>query len=152
MGKAKTARRIATVAALFGVGALVVTLTPSVSGAKPLSGPTFSSKATAKAKQGKALHFTIKTKGNPVPTVSETNPLPPGVTFTPDDANGTALLTDPTPLAGSYTIDLQADQQCQHHPPDADPHRHVQAAPDPPRVRDHAREQRLLRHLWQPVG
>jgi phosphatidylinositol-3-phosphatase len=108
MGKAKTARRIAMVAALFGVGALVVALTPSVSGAKPLSGPTFSSKATAKAKQGKALHFTIKTKGNPVPTVSETSPLPPGVTFTPDDANGTALLTDPTPLAGSYTIDLQA--------------------------------------------
>jgi hypothetical protein len=108
MVKGKTAHRIAVVAALFGVGALVVALTPSVSGAKPLSGPTFSSKATAKAKQSKALHFTIKTKGNPVPTVSETSTLPPGVTFTPDDANGTALLADPTPLAGSYTIDLQA--------------------------------------------
>ena len=96
------------IAALFGVGALVVQLTPSVSGAKPLSAPKFSSKATAKAKQGKALHFTIKTKGNPVPAVSETSTLPPGVTFTPDDANGTATLTDPTPLAGSYTIDLEA--------------------------------------------
>lgn len=96
------------VATLFGVGALVVQLTPTVAGAKPLSAPKFSSKATAKGKQGKALHLTIKTKGNPVPTVSETSTLPPGVTFTPDDANGTATLTDPTPLAGTYTIDLQA--------------------------------------------
>jgi hypothetical protein len=108
MGKATTARRIAIAAALFGVGALVVQFTPSVSGAKSPSAPKFSSKATAKAKQGKALHFTIKTKADPVASVTYTGTLPPGVTFTPDDANGTATLTDPTPLAGTYTIDLQA--------------------------------------------
>jgi hypothetical protein len=109
MHKAKTVRRIAIIGVLLGVGALLIQFVPSASsGAKSLEAPTFTSKSSATAKQGKALKFTIKTKANPVATVSHTGTLPTGVTFTPDNAKGTATLTDPTPLAGIYTIDLQA--------------------------------------------
>ncbi len=95
-------------AVLVGTASLLAGLPSGVAGAaKGLSAPVFSSKAVAKAKQGKALTFTVKTKANPVAAIVVTSPLPPGVTFT-DNGNGTASLTDPTPLAGNYTIDLQA--------------------------------------------
>lgn len=95
-------------AVLVGTASLLAGLPPNVAGAvKALSAPVFSSKAVAKAKQGKAFAFTVKTKANPVAAISVTSSLPPGMTFT-DNGNGTASLTDPTPLAGNYTIDLQA--------------------------------------------
>jgi hypothetical protein len=107
MRKAKTVRRIALGVGLLGVGALLIQYAPTASGAKALSAPVFSSKSTAKAKQGKALDFTVKVKANPVAAISVTSTLPPGVSFV-DNGNDTATLSDPTPLAGSYTIDLQA--------------------------------------------
>jgi hypothetical protein len=101
-------RRIVVVASVVGLAALLLQLVPSASGAKSLAAPSFSSKDTAKAKQGKPLKFTIKTRGNPAATVSVTSAsLPPGVTFVAG-AKGTATLTDPTPLGGEYTIDLEA--------------------------------------------
>ncbi len=100
-------RAIGIIGACFGAGALLLPLAPPASAAKAQSAPVFSSKATAKAKQGKALSFTVKTKANPVAALSVTGVLPPGVTFT-DNHNGTATLTDPTPLAGTYSIGLQA--------------------------------------------
>jgi hypothetical protein len=44
-----------------------------------------------------------------VASITETGTLPPGATFT-DNGNGTATLSDPTPLAvaGGYTLDLVA--------------------------------------------
>ena len=106
--KAGRVRRIVVVASVVGLAALLLQLVPSASGAKSLAAPSFSSKDTAKAKQGKPLKFTIKTRGNPAATVSVTSAsLPPGVTFVAG-AKGTATLTDPTPLGGEYTIDLEA--------------------------------------------
>ena len=101
-------RRLTGGAAVFvGVGALLVQFAPAASATKPLSAPVFSSKATVTGKQGKPLSFTVKTKANPTADVAVVSPLPPGVTFT-DNHNGTATLSDPTPLAGSYSIGLQA--------------------------------------------
>ena len=87
--------------------ALALPVASAASATKAQSAPVFSSKATAKAKQGKAFTFTVKTKANPTADVSLTGALPPGVTFT-DNHDGTATLSDPTPLAGTYSIGLAA--------------------------------------------
>ncbi len=109
MRKSKTARNIAIAGVLLGVGVLLVQYAPPASATKALSAPVFTSKSTKTAKQGKALTFTVKTKANPVAAISETGTLPPGATFT-DNGDGTATLSDPTPLAvaGGYTLDLVA--------------------------------------------
>jgi hypothetical protein len=108
MRKPAPARRVITAGALLGVSALLVQFAPAtVAAAKPLSAPIFSGPSVAKAKQGKPLAFTVKTKANPVASISVTSALPPGVSFV-DNGNGTATLSDPTPLGGSYTIDLSA--------------------------------------------
>lgn len=101
-------RQWATVAAASLVAAvLVVQYGGSSAGARPLSAPTFSSKAEATGKQGAPLSFTIKTQANPTATVSYAGALPPGMTFTPG-TNGTATLSDSTPLGSTHTIDLSA--------------------------------------------
>ena len=106
MRHTKKARTICIATVLLGVGALFVQDAPPAS-ARQLSAPTFSGKVVARAKQGKAFHFTVKTKANPVADVSLTSALPAGMTFT-DNHNGTATLSDPTPLAGSYSVGLKA--------------------------------------------
>ncbi len=77
------------------------------------SAPTFTSKSAVKAKQGKPLAFTVKTKGNPPAALSVTTALPPGVTFH-DNGNGTGALSDPTPLGGTYTVGLHASNGSGH--------------------------------------
>lgn len=76
--------------------------------AKALSAPVFAGNSTIKAKQGAPLAHTVKTKANPVASISVVGTLPPGVTFQADDSTGTATLSDPTPLGGSYPVTLQA--------------------------------------------
>ena len=112
MHKTNRVRRIAIVGALIGTGALLTQYAPSVAAAKALSAPVFVGKTVAKAKQGKVFTFTVKTKANPTADVSLTTPLPPGVSFT-DNHNGTATLSDPTPLAGSYSVGLAATNTTQ---------------------------------------
>ena len=73
-----------------------------------LSAPVFTGKATIKAKVGRPLAYTVTTKANPVASVSVVGALPPGVSFQADNATGTATITDPTPLGGTYVIQLQA--------------------------------------------
>jgi hypothetical protein len=110
MRNSKTIGTIVVAGVLLGVGVLLVQNTPtSVAGAtKPQTAPTFTGKTLIKAKQDKALSSTVKTKANPGPaTISTTGALPPGVKFA-DNGNGTATISDPTPLEGSYTIPLQA--------------------------------------------
>ncbi len=75
---------------------------------KALSAPVFVGNGTIKAKVGKPLAYTVKTKANPVASISVIGALPPGVSFVADDTTGTALLSDPTPLGGSYPITLSA--------------------------------------------
>jgi hypothetical protein len=52
--------------------------------------------------------FTIATTGNPVPAISETNSLPPGLTFT-DNGNGTATLFGTPQSDGEYPLTIQAN-------------------------------------------
>jgi hypothetical protein len=102
------AARIAVAVAAFTVATASLVVVAGPAGAtKGPSAPVFSSKSTAKAKQGKPLRFTVKTKADPVAALSVTTPLPPGVSFH-DNGNGTGTLSDPTPLGGTYTIGLQA--------------------------------------------
>ncbi|MBV8462192.1 MAG: hypothetical protein JO368_02785 [Acidimicrobiales bacterium] len=111
METVKWARRGALPAIALVVGAAIFITAPSASANAPSGGgnsaPVFTSSSTAKAKQGKPLSFTVKTKATPVAAITVTGTLPPGVSFT-DNGNGTGKLTDPTPLGGSYTIGLHA--------------------------------------------
>jgi hypothetical protein len=112
MGKVKAVRTVAVAAALLGAATLLVQYLPgSIAAAvKPQAAPTFSSKATAKAKQDKAFTFTVKTKANPGPaSITVTGGLPAGASFV-DNGNGTATLSYPNPLASDtpYSIDLAA--------------------------------------------
>ena len=75
---------------------------------RPLSAPVFKGSTTIKGKQGTPLVHTVKATANPVASISVVGALPPGVSFQADDATGTATLTDPTPLGGSYPVTLQA--------------------------------------------
>jgi hypothetical protein len=110
-GTAKAVRTFAVAAVLLGASALLAQYAAPATGAatKAQSAPKFSSKSVAKAKQDKAFTFTVKTKANPVATVSVSGALPPAMTFTAN-ANGTATLSDPTPLASAtpYLINLVA--------------------------------------------
>ncbi len=73
---------------------------------KPLAAPTFSSKATIKAKANTNFSFTVKTKGNPVATLSASG-LPAGVGFT-DNGNGTGTLTGSVGYGGTFPITFEA--------------------------------------------
>ena len=71
--------------------------------------PSFTSSASTTFTAGSAGSFTVTTSGSPAPSISESGPLPAGVTFT-DNGNGTATLAG-TPAAGSggsYPITLSA--------------------------------------------
>jgi hypothetical protein len=97
-------------AILVGVATLLA-LVPSglqAGATKALSAPVFVGSSTFKGKQGTPLVHTVKTKANPVASISVVGALPPGVSFQANDAAGTATLTDPTPLGGSYPLTLQA--------------------------------------------
>lgn len=94
-------------AALAVIGALCLPAASPAGAAKGPSAPVFSSKSAIRAKQGKPLTFTVKTKANPTAALSVTTALPPGVAFH-DNGNGTGTLSDPTPLGGTYTIGLRA--------------------------------------------
>jgi phosphatidylinositol-3-phosphatase len=117
MHKAKAVRTVAVAAALIGAATLLIQYLPGsiaaankVHATKALAAPTFSSKATTKAKQDKAFTFTVKTKANPGPaSITVTGGLPAGASFK-DNGNGTATLSDPDPLASAtpYSIDLAA--------------------------------------------
>ena len=63
--------------------------------------PTVTSAATANAQVGSPFSFTVTTSGSPLPTIAVTaGTLPTGLTFTPNDTNGTATITG-TPAAGT---------------------------------------------------
>ena len=108
MRHVRAARRVTIAAAMLGAGALLLQYAPPASAhTKPTTAPVFTSKTTAKAKVNVAFDFTIKTKGNPVSTITETGTLPFGVHFA-DNGNGTATLSGTEPLSGNYTFMLEA--------------------------------------------
>ncbi len=117
MHKARVVRTVTVAVALLGAATLLVQYLPGSmavakepAAGKPQAAPTFSSKATAKAKQDKAFTFTVKTKANPGPaSIAVTGGLPAGASFE-DNGNGTATLSYPNPLAAAtpYGIDLAA--------------------------------------------
>ena len=64
---------------------------------------------TIRARAGTALHLTIQATGYPVPALTESGPLPRGLSFT-DNGNGTALIAG-TPAAGNcrrYRVTITA--------------------------------------------
>jgi hypothetical protein len=73
------------------------------------SAPAITSASSATFTEGSSGSFTVTTSGNPTPSLSETGPLPSGVTFV-DNGNGTATLAG-IPAAGtngSYPITIGA--------------------------------------------
>ena len=71
--------------------------------------PVLKKTRTLRAKVGAAVDWIITAKGYPVPALTESGPLPVGLTFT-DNGNGTAAITG-TPAAGSggrYSITVTA--------------------------------------------
>jgi Putative Ig domain len=71
--------------------------------------PAFKTTGTVRAEVGTSLNQTITARGYPVPVLTESGPLPLGVSFT-DNGNGTASLTG-TPVVGtggSYPVTVTA--------------------------------------------
>ena len=99
-------------AVLVGTASILASLPgATLAGAKtkPLAPPVFASKSTIKAKVNVPFTFSVRTKGNPVATVTESGTLPYGVSFTAGPANsGTATVSGTAPLGGSYSFSLTA--------------------------------------------
>jgi hypothetical protein len=69
--------------------------------------PAITSHATATFTAGDSGTFTVTTRGFPAPPLTETGPLPAGVTFT-DNGNGTATISGIPAAGGSYPILITA--------------------------------------------
>jgi hypothetical protein len=94
-----------TITATNGVGSpavqhLVLTLATA---------PVITSAASLRVVSGRANTFTITTTGSPVPVLSESGTLPPGLAFTAN-TNGTAMVsgTPPTNATGTYEVTITA--------------------------------------------
>ncbi len=111
MGIRKKVAVVISGAVLVGTASLLATLPSGLqAGAvKPLSAPVFVGATALKATVGKSYTHTLKTKANPVATLSVTTPLPSGVSVQLNSPAGTATVTDPTPLGGGpYSFTLEA--------------------------------------------
>jgi large repetitive protein len=69
--------------------------------------PAITSHASATFTAGDTATFTVTTRGFPAPSLTETGPLPAGVTFT-DNGNGTATISGIPATGGSYPILITA--------------------------------------------
>jgi hypothetical protein len=69
--------------------------------------PAITSHATATFTVGDSGTFTVTTRGFPAPSLTETGPLPAGVTFT-DNGDGTATISGIPAAGGSYPILITA--------------------------------------------
>ena len=94
--------------------------------------PAITSGTSASFTIGSAGNFLVTTTGNPTPTLSESGPLPTGVSFT-DNGDGTATLAG-TPAggtAGSYPFTIDAGNGV---PPDANQSFTLTVAGAPPTI------------------
>ena len=89
--------------------ALVGVLAPTPSYAAPGTAPTITSASSVQLHAGSSFHFTITTTGSPTPVVTESGPLPPGLSFQAM-SNGTAVIQGATPVTvfGSYPVTITA--------------------------------------------
>jgi|SRR6202166_2925656 len=96
------------IAAAFGTGATKQVVTQAFTLIVDQA-PTITSRGTKKARVGVSFRFTVKTRGFPTATVSESGALPPGVGFT-NNGNGTAALVGMpgNGSAGTYPIMINA--------------------------------------------
>jgi hypothetical protein len=69
--------------------------------------PTITSHASTTFTAGDSGTFTVTTRGFPAPSLTETGPLPAGVTFT-DNGDGTATISGIPAAGGSYPILITA--------------------------------------------
>lgn len=85
-------------------GAALTAISDSFNVTQP---PAFSSANAATGEVGTMETFTITTAGYPMPALSETGGLPPGVSFT-DNGNGTATLSGIPTAGGIYQFTFSA--------------------------------------------
>jgi hypothetical protein len=74
----------------------------------PAVAPEITSASSTSFTKGAAGTFTVTATGSPTPSLSETGPLPTGVTFT-DDGNGTATIAGTPTVTGSFPITITAE-------------------------------------------
>jgi len=70
--------------------------------------PSITSAASTTFIEGTAGSFTVTTTGAPTPAISESGPLPTGVTFV-DNGNGTATLAGTATASGTFPLTITAD-------------------------------------------
>jgi large repetitive protein len=93
---------VVTITAANDQGTVTQTFTLSVNQA-----PAINSRASTTFTAGDSGTFTVTTRGFPAPSLTETGPLPAGVTFT-DNGDGTATISGIPASGGSYPILLTA--------------------------------------------
>ncbi len=70
--------------------------------------PAITSTNTVSFTVGTAASFSVTTTGYPVPAISKTGTVPPGMTFV-DNGNGTATLAGTPTTGGAYSLNLTAN-------------------------------------------
>jgi len=93
---------VVTITARNGQGTVTQTFTVILNEA-----PTITSHASTTFTAGDSGTFTVTTRGFPAPSLTETGPLPAGVTFT-DNGDGTATISGIPASGGSYPILITA--------------------------------------------
>ena len=93
-----------TLTASNGVGSATQTLVVSVAAS---AAPKITSASSVELVAGSANTFTVSATGVPLPTLTESGALPPGVSFTAN-ANGTATISGTPTGTGSYTVAIVA--------------------------------------------
>jgi hypothetical protein len=93
---------VVTITAANDHGTVTQTFTLTVNQA-----PAITSRASTTFTAGDSGTFTVTTRGFPAPSLTETGPLPAGVTFT-DNGDGTATISGIPAAGGSYPILLTA--------------------------------------------
>jgi hypothetical protein len=93
---------VVTITAANDQGTVTQTFTLTVNQA-----PAITSRASTTFTAGDSGTFTVTTRGFPAPSLTETGPLPAGVTFT-DNGDGTATISGIPASGGSYPILITA--------------------------------------------
>ena len=95
-----------------GVGLLPATQSFTLTVEQPDEAPVITNPNSTPFTAGTVGNFTVTTTGFPTPALTETGPLPSGVTFA-DNANGTAALsgTPAAGTAGTYPLTVKASNR-----------------------------------------
>jgi hypothetical protein len=82
-----------------------------------VAGPTISAKSSQSVVVGRSVKYTVRTAGSPTPAITESGPLPSGVTFTANTASSTKAKLSGSPAAGTegtYALTFTATNPAGH--------------------------------------